>query len=90
MPAGSVFAFLAEHRHRLFSAAMIADLFARGGVGRRFRREVVASVIVLQTLHELSGMETAEATTFGLRGRKGWWSPTAIWAGNPCATTLPC
>jgi len=27
LPAGSVFAFLAEHRHRLFPAEVFADLF---------------------------------------------------------------
>jgi hypothetical protein len=30
LPAGSVFAFLAEHRHRLFPAEIFADLFPSG------------------------------------------------------------
>ncbi len=35
---GSVFAFLAEHRRRLFPEAMFADLFPSGRAGRRCRR----------------------------------------------------
>ncbi len=35
---GSVFAFLAEHRKRLFPDAMFADLFPSSVGGRRCRR----------------------------------------------------
>lgn len=67
LPVGSVFAFLAEHRHRLFPAAMFADLF-RSDRGRpSVPPEVMASVIVLQTLHGLSDREAADAVTFDLR-----------------------
>ncbi len=67
LPAGSVFAFLAEYRHRLFPAEMFADLF-RSGRGRpSIPPEVVASVIVLQTLHGHSDREAADAVTFDLR-----------------------
>jgi hypothetical protein len=54
LPAGSVFAFLAEHRLRLFPAEMFADLFPSGRARPSIPPEVVASVIVLQTLHNLS------------------------------------
>jgi IS5 family transposase len=64
---GSVFAFLAEHRHRLFPAAMFADLFPSGRGRPSIPPEVIASVIVLQTLHGLSDREAAEAVTFDLR-----------------------
>jgi hypothetical protein len=67
LPAGSVFAFLAEHRHRLFPAEMFADLFPSGRGRPSIPPEVVASVIVLQTLHGLSDREAAEAVTFDLR-----------------------
>jgi hypothetical protein len=67
LPAGSVFGFLAEHRSRLFPAEMFADLF-RSGRGRpSIPPEVIASVIVLQTLHGLSDREAADAVTFDLR-----------------------
>lgn len=38
VPAGSVYAFLAEHRRRLFPDGLFADLFASGWVARRCRR----------------------------------------------------
>lgn len=67
LPAGSVFAFLAEHRHRLFPAEMFADLFPSGRGRRSIPGEVIASVIVLQTLHGYSDREAADAVTFDLR-----------------------
>ena len=67
LPAGSVFAFLAEHRHRLFPAEMFADLFPSGRGRPSIPPEVIASVIVLQTLHGLSDREAADAVTFDLR-----------------------
>jgi len=67
LPAGSVFAFLAEHRHQLFPAAMFADLFPSGRGRPSVPPEVIASVIVLQTLCGYSDREAAEAVTFDLR-----------------------
>lgn len=67
LPAGSVFAFLAEHRSRLFPAAMFVDLFPSGRGRPSIPPEVIASVIVLQTLHGLSDREAADAVTFDLR-----------------------
>jgi IS5 family transposase len=67
LPAGSVFAFLAGHRHRLFPAAMFADLFPSGRGRPSIPPEVVASVIVLQTLHGMSDREAADAVAFDLR-----------------------
>ena len=64
---GSVFAFLAEHRHRLLPPAMFCDLFPCGRGRPSIPPEVVASVIVLQTLHGLSDREAADAVTFDLR-----------------------
>jgi len=64
---GSVYAFLAQHRHRLFPAEMFADLFPSGRGRPSLPPEVVASVIVLQTLAGLSDREAAEAVTFDLR-----------------------
>ena len=74
MKPGSVFAFLAEHRHRLFPDQMFADLFPSGRGRPSVPAEVMASVIVLQTLHGLSDSETTEAVTFDLRWKAaiGW------------------
>ena len=67
LPEGGVFAFLAAHRHDLFSDEVFADLFTPGRGRPSVPVEVVASVIVLQTLHGLSDRETTEALTFDLR-----------------------
>jgi hypothetical protein len=67
VPQGSVFAFLAQHRHRLFPAEMFADLFPSGRGRPSIPPEVIASVIVLQTLHGMSDREAVDAVTFDLR-----------------------
>ena len=67
LPAGSVFRFLAEHRHRLFPDALFADLFPSGRGRPSIPGEVIASVIVLQALNGLSDREAVEALTFDLR-----------------------
>jgi hypothetical protein len=67
LPAGSVFGFLAQHRCRLFPAEMFADLFPSGRGRPSIPPEVVASVLLLQTLHGLSDREAADAVTFDLR-----------------------
>ena len=67
LPVGSVFWFLAEHRHRLFPDAMFEDLFPSGRGRPSVPPDVMASVIVLQTLHGLSDRDAADAVTFDLR-----------------------
>ena len=67
LPAGGVFAFLAEHRDRLFPDGLFEDLFASGRGRPSVPAPMVASVIVLQTLHNLSDREAVEALTFDLR-----------------------
>src|SRR5680860_329968 len=64
---GSVFAFLAERRRRLFPAEMFEDLFPSGRGRPSIPPDVVATVIVLQTLHGLSDREAADAVRFDLR-----------------------
>ena len=66
LPEGGVFAFLAAHRGELFPDEMFDDLFKAGG-RPSIPADVVASVIVLQTLHGLSDTEAVEAVTFDLR-----------------------
>lgn len=62
-----MFAFLAEHRHQLFPFDMFEDLFGSARGRPSIPPEVVATVIVLQTLKGLSDREAAEAVTFDLR-----------------------
>ena len=67
LPAGGVFAFLAGHRRELFPDELFADLFPSRRGRPSVPADVVASVIVLQTLHGLSDSEAVEAVTFDLR-----------------------
>ena len=86
MPAGSVFAFLAEHRSRLFPDELFADLFPSGRGRPSIPGEVVASVIVLQALHGLTDREAAEAVTFDLRWKAACGYPIDAAGFHP--TTL--
>ena len=72
--AGSVFAFLAEHRKVLFPDEMFADLFPSSRGRPSVPADTIASVILLQTLHGLSDSETTDALTFDLRWKAavGW------------------
>jgi hypothetical protein len=63
----SVFAFLAGHRHELFPDDAFADLFPSGRGRPSIPADVIASVLVLQTIYNLSDRETADAVTFDLR-----------------------
>ena len=68
IPAGSVFAFLAEHRAEVFPDAGYADLFAPAGSGRpSVPATQMAAVLALQALHDYSDRETAEAVRFDVR-----------------------
>ena len=67
LPPGSVFAFLAEHRRRLFPDEAFADLFTSTRGRPSIPGDVVASVMVLQALHGLSDRQAAEAVAFDLR-----------------------
>ncbi|TFD49578.1 transposase [Cryobacterium frigoriphilum] len=67
LPPGSVFAFLAAHRRELFPDEAFADLFASQNGRPSLPVDVIASVMVLQTLHNLSDREAAEALTYDLR-----------------------
>ncbi|WP_256041428.1 IS1182 family transposase [Cryobacterium sp. SO1] len=67
LPPGSVFAFLAAHRRELFPDDAFADLFSSQNGRPSIPADVIASVMVLQTLHNLSDREAAEALTYDLR-----------------------
>jgi hypothetical protein len=67
VPAGSVFAFLAEHRGELFDDGFIADLFPSRTGRPSLPADLVGSVLVLKELYDLSDGQTAEALKFDIR-----------------------
>ena len=69
VPAGTVHAFLAEHRQRLFPDEMFADLFASGRGRPSVPADVIATVLVLQSLEGLSDREALQAARTDLRGK---------------------
>ncbi|HZX07893.1 IS1182 family transposase, partial [Kribbella sp.] len=98
LPEGGVFAFLAAHRRELFPEEMFADLFKPGG-RPSVPAEVIASVIVLQTLNNFSDTEAVEAVTFDLRWKaacglavtaKGFHPTTlTVWRGRLRRSSRP-
>jgi transposase len=64
---GSVHAFLADHRRELFADGMFADLFPSSTGRPSVPGDVMASVIVLQTLQGLSDRDAVEALRCDLR-----------------------
>jgi Transposase domain (DUF772) len=61
VPDGSVYAFLADHRHQLFPPELFADVARQGGGHPSVPAEVVATVMVLQALEGLSDREAINA-----------------------------
>lgn len=62
-----MFAFLAEHRHRLFPDNMFSDLF-RSTRGRPSQpADLVATVLVLQSLEGLSDRDALQSLATDLR-----------------------
>src|SRR5512132_881646 len=61
VPDGSAYAFLADHRHRLFPPELFADLLVQGRSHPSVPTEVVATVLVLQALEGLSDREAISA-----------------------------
>src|SRR5262245_63601343 len=70
VPAGSMFAFLAAHRGELFADEDFADLFPSGRGRPSVPASVMASVMVLQVLHDCSDAEAAEAARCDRGGRR--------------------
>jgi IS5 family transposase len=88
LPAGSIYAFLAGHRTRLFPEQMFGDLFG-SGLGRpSVPADVVAAAIVLQTLNGLSDRETAEAVMFDLRWKAALGLAVTSGAFHPTTLTV--
>jgi len=67
VPAASMFAFLAGHRGEVFADEEFADLFPSAKGRASIPAPVMAVVLALQTLHDYSDRETAEAVRCDLR-----------------------
>jgi hypothetical protein len=67
VPAGSVFAFLAEHRRELFDDSFTADLFGSATGRPSLPADLVGAVLVLKELYDLSDGQTADALRFDIR-----------------------
>jgi hypothetical protein len=61
IPEGSVYAFLADHRQRLFPPELFNDVARQGGGHPSVPAEVIATVMVLQALEGLSDREAISA-----------------------------
>jgi hypothetical protein len=62
-----MFAFLAAHRQEVFPDGEFEDLFPSGKGRPSIPSSVMASILVLQTLHDFSDRETAQAARCDLR-----------------------
>ena len=81
VPAGSVYAFLAAHRREVFPDGLFADLFPSGRGRPSVPGEVIASVLLLQTLQDLSGAEAVEALRYPLE--------SGVWAADRSPRVAP-
>jgi transposase len=88
LPPGSVFAFLAAHRRELFPDAMFADLFPSGRGRPSVPAEVIASVLVLQTLRDFSDAEAMEALRCDLRWKVACGLPIDHAGFHPTTLTV--
>jgi IS5 family transposase len=88
VPAGSVYAFLAEHRHRLFPDELFTDLF-RSGRGRpSVPADEIATVMVLQSLEGLSDRDALQALRTDLRWKVAAGLPLDDEGFHPTVLTL--
>jgi IS5 family transposase len=67
VPEGTVYRFLAEHRGRLFPDELFADLFPSGRGRPSVPADVIATVLVLQSLEGLSDRDAVQAVRTDLR-----------------------
>jgi Transposase DDE domain/Transposase domain (DUF772) len=67
VPSGSVFAFLADHRHELFADSFISDLFSSSTGRPSLPADLIGSVLVLKELFDLSDPQTADAVRYDIR-----------------------
>jgi hypothetical protein len=88
VPAGSVYALLAEHRQVLFPDGMFADLFPSGKGRPSLPGAVIASVLVLQTLADYSDPEAVQAVRCDLRWKVACGLPIDHAGFHPTTLTV--
>lgn len=84
---GSVLAFQAGHRGRLFPDSMMEDLFPSRRGRPSVPAPVIGSVLVMQALQGLADRETAEALTFDPRWKAACGYGLTDTAFHPSALT---
>src|SRR5882724_6046548 len=67
VPAGSVFAFLAEHRREVFPPELFEDLFPSSTGRPSVPVDIAASMLVLQSLQDLSDRDAMQAVRCDIR-----------------------
>jgi transposase len=67
IPAGSVFAFLAEHREELFPGDMFADMYPSPNGRPSMPPQVLAAALVLQALYGVSDFDAVQELRCDLR-----------------------
>jgi transposase len=67
IPAGSVFAFLAEHREELFPGDMFADMYPSPNGRPSMPPQVLAAALVLQALYGVSDFDAVQQLRCDLR-----------------------
>ena len=88
VPAGSVYALLAEHRGEVFPDGMFADLFPSGRGRPSVPGEVIASVLVLQTLQDYSDAEAMQALRCDIRWKVACGLPIDHEGFHPTTLTV--
>jgi hypothetical protein len=88
VPAGSVYAFLAAHRGEVFPDGLFADLFPSGRGRPSVPGEVIASVLVLQTLQDLSDAEAMTSLRCDLRWKVACGLPIDHEGFHPTTLTV--
>jgi DDE family transposase/transposase-like protein DUF772 len=88
VPAGSVYAFLADHRREVFPDGLFADLFPSGRGRPSVPAEVIASVLVLQTLRDFSDSEAMDALRCDLRWKVACGLPIDHEGFHPTTLTV--
>ena len=88
VPAGSVHAFLGEHRHRLFPDEMFADLFPSGRGRPSVPADVVATVMVLQALEGRSDRDAIDELRVNIAWKVAAGRPLTDEGFHPTVLTL--